>query len=65
VTLSNGGLYFNDPVEFAAEVDYLRRHPEECKEMGRQGRMYVLDNYSWPLVLGRFERALEEILTPA
>jgi glycosyltransferase involved in cell wall biosynthesis len=65
VTLSNGGLYFNDPIEFAAEVDYLRRHPEECKEMGRQGRAYVLDNYSWPLVLGRFERALEEILYPA
>jgi glycosyltransferase involved in cell wall biosynthesis len=65
VTLSNGGLYFNDPLEFAAEVDYLRRHPQECREMGRQGRAYVLDNYSWPLVLGRFERALEEILFPA
>ncbi|MET0152825.1 MAG: glycosyltransferase family 4 protein [Candidatus Binatia bacterium] len=61
VTLSNGGLYFDDPIEFAAEVDYLRRHPEERREMGRQGRAYVLDNYSWPVVLGRFEGALEEI----
>ena len=61
VTLSNGGLYFDDPIEFAAEVDYLRRHPKERREMGRQGRAYVLDNYSWPVVLGRFEGALEEI----
>jgi glycosyltransferase involved in cell wall biosynthesis len=61
VTLSNGGLYFDDPGEFAAEVDYLRRHPEDTREMGRQGRAYVLDNYAWPIVLGRFEGALEEI----
>jgi glycosyltransferase involved in cell wall biosynthesis len=65
VTLSNGGFYFNDTLEFAAEVDYLRHHPQESKEMGRQGRSYVLDNYSWPLVLGRFERALEDLLCPA
>ena len=62
VALSNGGLYFDDPAEFAAEIDYLRRHPEESREMGRQGRAYVLEHYAWPAVLGRFERALHEIL---
>jgi glycosyltransferase involved in cell wall biosynthesis len=61
VTLSNGGLYFDDPGEFAAEVDYLRRHPADTREMGRQGRAYVLHHYAWPIVLGRFEGALKEI----
>jgi glycosyltransferase involved in cell wall biosynthesis len=61
ITLSNGGLYFDDPGEFAAEVDYLRRNPADTREMGRQGRAYVLDNYAWPIVLARFEGALEEI----
>ncbi|HUE38527.1 MAG TPA: glycosyltransferase family 4 protein, partial [Candidatus Binatia bacterium] len=60
--LSNGGLYFNDPGEFAAEVDYLRRHPDEARELGAQGRRYVLDNYTWPVVLERFERALQRLL---
>ena len=59
--LSNGGLYFNDPGEFAAEVDYLRRHPDEARELGSQGRRYVLDNYTWPVVLERFERALQRL----
>jgi len=59
VALSNGGLYFDDAGEFAADVEYLRRHREAAREIGRQGRAYVLDNYTWPLVLGRFERALQ------
>jgi glycosyltransferase involved in cell wall biosynthesis len=65
VTLSNGGLYFDSPLEFAAEVDYLRGHHEESREMGRQGRAYVLDNYAWPTVLRRFEQALDAILHSA
>jgi glycosyltransferase involved in cell wall biosynthesis len=62
VALSNGGLYFNDAKEFAAEVDYLREHREERRELGSQGRRYVIENYSWPTVLGRFERALRAAL---
>jgi glycosyltransferase involved in cell wall biosynthesis len=60
--LANGGLYFNDPGEFAAEVEYLRGHHQEAREIGRQGRAYVLDNYTWPLVLDRFERALQAVV---
>jgi glycosyltransferase involved in cell wall biosynthesis len=62
VALSNGGLYFNDAAEFAAEVDYLRVHRDDRRELGRQGRRYVVENYSWPAVLGRFERALRAAL---
>src|SRR5262245_18999243 len=62
VARSNGGLYFNDATEFAAEVDYLRVYREDRLELGRQGRRYVIENYSWPTVLGRFERALQTVL---
>ncbi|HSD10875.1 MAG TPA: glycosyltransferase [Candidatus Binatia bacterium] len=62
VALSNGGLYFNDATEFAAEVDYLRVHRDDRRELGRQGRRYVVENYSWPAVVGRFERALHAVL---
>jgi glycosyltransferase involved in cell wall biosynthesis len=62
VTLSNGGLCFEDAVEFAAEVDYLRRHRSEARELGRQGRQYVVENYTWDRVLVRFEDALRDTL---
>jgi len=29
--------------------------------MGRQGRAYVRENYSWPVVVERFERALDRV----
>lgn len=60
--LANGGLYFDGAAEFAAAVQYLRRHPGQAKEMGRQGRQYVIENYSWEPVLARFERALAALL---
>jgi glycosyltransferase involved in cell wall biosynthesis len=62
VALSNGGLYFNDATEFAREVDYLRRHRSETRELGRQGRDYVVENYTWDRVLVRFEDALQDVL---
>ena len=61
-TLSNGGLYFNDAAELSAEVDYLKGHPDEAREIGRQGRAYVRENYGWPAVAERFERALDRVL---
>ncbi|MGH7819915.1 MAG: glycosyltransferase, partial [Candidatus Binatia bacterium] len=62
VTVADGGLSFNDATEFAAEVRYLRRHPEEARELGRQGRAYVLENYSWERVIDRFETGLVRVL---
>jgi glycosyltransferase involved in cell wall biosynthesis len=61
VALSNGGLYFNDPAELSAEVDYLKAHSDDAREMGRQGRAYVRENYAWPPVVERFERALDHV----
>jgi len=62
VALADGGLYFDDVTSFAAEVRYLRRHRDHAGELGRQGRDYVLENYSWEQVVGRFERGLTAVL---
>jgi len=48
--------------ELSAEVDYLKGHPDEAREIGRQGRAYVRENYGWPAVAERFERALDRVL---
>lgn len=56
--LANGGLYFDGATELAAETEYLLAHRDEAREMGRQGRRYVLENYSWESVVARFESAL-------
>lgn len=62
VLRANGGLYFDDVAEFAGAVDYLRRHRQERREMGRQGCAYVLEHYGWERVLERFERGLDAVL---
>jgi glycosyltransferase involved in cell wall biosynthesis len=59
VTLSNGGLYFNDTAERGAGGDYQGWHPAAAGGRGRQGRAYVRENYAWPVVVERFERALD------
>lgn len=35
-----------DPIQLAEGVQYLCQHPDECMQMGRQGREFVIENYS-------------------
>jgi glycosyltransferase involved in cell wall biosynthesis len=55
VLASQGGLPFSDYFEFEACLDYLLENPEEAKRMAENGRRYVLANYTWDVVLDRFE----------
>lgn len=55
---SGGGLYFRNYYEFSEAVKYLLENPEVCKTLGLQGKRYVLDKYSWPAVIKRFDGAL-------
>lgn len=58
VERSRGGLWFRSFEEFAGAVDWLRAHPALATRMGRNGRRYVMANYTWSSVLRRFERLL-------
>lgn len=61
-TRSNGGLYFADYDEFAAALTWLLDHPDAARRMGQLGRRYVLDNYTWETVIGRY-RAIFAAMT--
>jgi glycosyltransferase involved in cell wall biosynthesis len=57
---AGGGLWFDSYLEFEAIVDLLQDRPRVADGLGRAGREYVLKEYSWPVVLGRFHDALEQ-----
>src|SRR5215510_3562753 len=47
---SNGGLYYNDAGEFAAALDTLLSDSETSAALGRHGRTYYEQHYSWPVI---------------
>ncbi len=58
VQRSKGGLWFRTYGEFAGALEWFRAHPREASQMGQNGSTYVLSNYTWQAVVGRFERLL-------
>ena len=59
--MSGGGLYFNDYPEFAGCLDYLSSHKETADMMGRNGREFVMDNFSWDAILKKAMDFLEKL----
>lgn len=58
---SGGGLAFEDYFEFAEALDLLLRDEPLRAKLAAQGRAYVLEEYSWPAVMARFEAARERL----
>ncbi len=42
-----GLLTRRNEVEFAAAIEYLLDHPDTAENMGRTGRQWVIDNFTW------------------
>src|SRR3954470_13488771 len=61
VRRADGGLYYGNVVEFAAGLDYLLDHPDEARQLGRQGLAYVDREYRWPVVVEKIESVLRAI----
>ncbi|MBA3943688.1 MAG: glycosyltransferase family 4 protein [Herpetosiphonaceae bacterium] len=55
---SNGGLFYQDYAEFAACLDLLLADHQLRQQLGRQGRRFVEQWYSWLVVEERLEAAL-------
>ena len=47
---SNGGLYYTDYEEFKETLDLLLRNSKLLKQMGKNGRQYVLERYEWAVI---------------
>lgn len=59
---SGGGLFYRDYDEFAACLDVLLvDHPLGC-QLGQQGRRFVKQQYSWPVVEQRLEASLQQAM---
>ncbi|HEY7292266.1 MAG TPA: glycosyltransferase family 4 protein [Vicinamibacterales bacterium] len=61
VLRADGGLYYQNAMEFAGAVDYLLAHPDLAQTLGSQGRDYIEREYRWPTVLGKIESLLAEV----
>ena len=47
--------------EFAATTSYVFNHPQVAAQMGQQGRRYVLENFTWEAVIGRYRQLVDEM----
>jgi glycosyltransferase involved in cell wall biosynthesis len=59
---SEGGSSFRNGVELGQHLRRLIRQPDEAASMAARGRKYVLDNYTWPVVLDRMEADLRDLM---
>jgi glycosyltransferase involved in cell wall biosynthesis len=58
---SGGGRTFADGASLAACLHELTGDPAAAAEMARRGRAYVLEFYTWPVVIDRIEADLAEM----
>jgi glycosyltransferase involved in cell wall biosynthesis len=56
---SQGGLPYNGFAEFEGCVRRILDDPILATELGANGYEYVRKNYSWDVVMERFEQGLE------
>ncbi|MFQ6037835.1 MAG: glycosyltransferase family 4 protein [Candidatus Aminicenantales bacterium] len=55
------GLLYRDYAEFEAAVDLLMEDPRLRKAMGTNGLAYVQENYAWPRIVAKYERAFASL----
>jgi len=58
---SGGGLWVRDPESFAEALDLLRVDATLRTRLAASGARYVRSEYAWPAVLGRLERAVQDL----
>jgi glycosyltransferase involved in cell wall biosynthesis len=59
---SGGGATFGDGAALAARLRSLADDPALAADMAAKGRRYVLDTYTWPVVLDRMEADLRTLI---
>ena len=58
---SNAGLYYSNREEFVECLKLLIKNSELRTNLGRNGRAYVEANYSWEVILDKYERMFSAI----
>ncbi|WP_367343457.1 glycosyltransferase family 4 protein [Methanomethylovorans sp.] len=58
---SNGGLYFSNYDEFEGCLNYLLTDPAKRNLIAKNGKEYVIRNYSWEMVIRRYKELLDVV----
>ena len=58
---SNSGLYFKDFFDFEGAVKYYIENPDTADTMGRTGREYVLERFTWDVITRKFTEFFKEV----
>lgn len=58
---SNGGLYFSNYDEFEECLKYFLTDPAKRDLIAKNGKEYVIRNYSWETVIRRYEKLLDVV----
>ena len=53
---SNGGLYYENYLEFEKCVEYLLGHADIADGMGRNGGDYVRSHFAWDVIIDRYRK---------
>jgi glycosyltransferase involved in cell wall biosynthesis len=61
VERAGGGLYYSSYEEFALTLRYLLEKKDVSRQMGLSGQAYLKKNYSWDVILEKYERLLSQI----
>ncbi|MDB9528243.1 glycosyltransferase family 4 protein [Oscillatoria sp. CS-180] len=65
VRASGGGLVVEpeSPNELAKAIQHLYEHPEICEQLGKQGRIHALNEYSFEQALNRYENLFRRLVS--
>jgi glycosyltransferase involved in cell wall biosynthesis len=62
---SNAGLYYEHSTDFGAALDRLLDDPALAEAMGRNGRAYFAEHYSWPVIEQKYMEMFERLSSTA
>jgi glycosyltransferase involved in cell wall biosynthesis len=62
---SGGGLWFESYAQFESMLDRVGADADLRAELARNGRAYVDANFSWPHLIGRYDRFLRRVASRA
>ncbi len=61
VRKTNGGLYYHSFFEFEGCLNYILNNKTIAMQMGYNGRGFVLQNFSWDVVVEKYQNYFEKI----
>lgn len=59
---SNSALYFKDYLEFEGCIDFYIKEVEIAAKMGKTGRQFVLDNFTWDVIVKKYTEYFERVI---